>query len=186
MQTADGLTAEFEDFALRPLPVERIGDIVDIRLRHRVLSHEKRLALPLVVSSTLLFLAGGLNAENVGDAIRTEEAQVDLRRTNSYAARSTSAHQYGTTVDVSHERFAVPAGPRAGSGAAAQAPAGAWEMEAEMLEEVAREHAKALQAELGRALAELRAAGAVHVMMENKQPVYHFTLARRFAQAASR
>jgi hypothetical protein len=122
----------------------------------------------------------------VTSAIRTEEAQVDLRKTNSYAARTTSAHQYGTTVDVSHERFAVPAGPRAGSGAAAQAPAGAWEMEAEMLEEVGKEHAKALQAELGRALAELRTAGAVHVMMENKQPVYHFTLARPFARAASR
>lgn len=50
----------------------------------------------------------------VTSAIRTE-AQVDLRRTNSYAASTTSAHQYGTTVDVSHERFAVPAGPRAGT-----------------------------------------------------------------------
>ncbi|MCP4381910.1 MAG: tetratricopeptide repeat protein [Hyphomicrobiales bacterium] len=28
MQTAEGLTAEFEDFTLRPLPVERIGEIV--------------------------------------------------------------------------------------------------------------------------------------------------------------
>ena len=120
----------------------------------------------------------------VTSAIRTAEAQVDLRRTNSYAASTTSAHQFGTTVDVSHERFAVPAGPGAESGAAA--PAGAWEMEAEMLEEAGKEHARALQAELGRALTELRTAGAVHVMMENKQPVYHFTLARRFTQAASR
>lgn len=121
----------------------------------------------------------------VTSAIRTAEAQVDLRRTNSYAASTTSAHQYGTTVDVSHERFAVPAGPRAGSGAEAQAPAGAWEMEAEVLEEIGKEHARALQAELGRALTELREAGAVHVMMENKQPVYHFTLARPFARAAA-
>ncbi len=28
MQTAEGLTAEFEDFSLRPLPLERIGEIV--------------------------------------------------------------------------------------------------------------------------------------------------------------
>jgi hypothetical protein len=121
----------------------------------------------------------------ITSAIRTDEAQQDLRKTNSYAARTTSAHQFGTTVDVSHERFAVPAGPRAGSGAAANPPAGAWELEAEMLEEVGKAHAKALQAELGRALAELRSVGAVHVMMENKQPVYHFTLARPFTRSAA-
>lgn len=120
----------------------------------------------------------------ITSAIRTAEAQVDLRRTNSYAATTTSAHQFGTTVDVSHERFAVPAGPRAASGASPTAALdGAWEMEAGMLEEVGKEHAKALQAELGRALTELREAGAVHVMMENKQPVYHFTLARPFTRA---
>lgn len=119
----------------------------------------------------------------VTSAIRTEEAQVDLRRTNSYAATTTSAHQFGTTVDVSHERFAVPAGP---GGGLPQPPLhGAWEMEAEMLEEAGKEHAKALQAELGRALTELREAGAVHVMMENKQPVYHFTLARPFTRASA-
>lgn len=116
----------------------------------------------------------------ITSAIRTAEAQVDLRKTNSYAASTTSAHQFGTTVDVSHERFAVPAGPRAGGGAAAAPVAGAWDLEAEMLEEVGKEHARALQAELGRALTELRSAGAIHVMMENKQPVYHFTLARRW------
>jgi hypothetical protein len=119
----------------------------------------------------------------ITSAIRTAEAQVDLRRTNSYAATTTSAHQFGTTVDVSHERFAVPAGPRMGGGAS-PALDGAWEMEADMLEEVGKENARALQAELGRALTELREAGAIHVMMENKQPVYHFTLARRFAASA--
>ncbi|WP_420125475.1 DUF5715 family protein [Longimicrobium sp.] len=121
----------------------------------------------------------------VTSAIRTADAQVDLRKTNSYAASTTSAHQFGTTVDVSHERFAVPAGPRAAAGAASAPVAGAWELEAEMLEQVGKEHARALQAELGRALTELREAGAVHVMMENKQPVYHFTLARPFARASA-
>jgi hypothetical protein len=117
----------------------------------------------------------------ITSAIRTAEAQVDLRKTNSYAASTTSAHQFGTTVDVSHERFAVPAGPRTAAGAASAPVEGAWELESEMLEEVGKEHAKVLQAELGRALTELREAGAIHVMMENKQPVYHFTLARPFA-----
>jgi hypothetical protein len=78
-----------------------------------------------------------------------------------------SAHEFGTTVDVSHERFAVPADPRP-------------ETEREALEEVGKEHAKVLQAELGRAIAELRDQRALHVMMENMQPVYHMTVARRF------
>jgi hypothetical protein len=56
----------------------------------------------------------------------------------------------------------------------------------EVLEELGKEdeHARVLQAELGRAIAEMRDAGALHVMMENKQPVYHMTVARRFAPAA--
>jgi hypothetical protein len=115
----------------------------------------------------------------VTSAIRTADAQVDLRRTNSYAASTTSAHQFGTTVDVSHERFAVPAPP------AGQTLEGAWEMQAEMLDEAGKEHARVLQAELGRTLLEMRGQGAVHVMMENKQPVYHFTLARPFAAASA-
>jgi hypothetical protein len=109
----------------------------------------------------------------VTSALRTDETQADLRRINSYASRTVSAHEFGTTMDVSHERFAVPADAR---------PAGdaALEMERVMLEEVGKEHAKALQAELGRAIAEMRDGGALHVMMENLQPVYHMTVARPF------
>jgi hypothetical protein len=109
----------------------------------------------------------------VTSALRTDETQADLRKTNSYASRTVSAHEFGTTVDVSHERFAIPADPAAGSAAA--------EMEGEMLEEVGKEHAKVLQAELGRAIAEMRDQRALHVMMENMQPVYHMTVARRFS-----
>ncbi len=54
-----------------------------------------------------------------------------------------------------------------------------------MLDEVGKEHAKVLQAELGRAIAEMRTQGALHVMMENKQPVYHMTVARRFTGATA-
>ncbi|HEX5727737.1 MAG TPA: DUF5715 family protein [Longimicrobiaceae bacterium] len=107
----------------------------------------------------------------VTSALRTDETQAELRKTNSYASRTASAHEFGTTVDVSHERFAAPAPDAARVG---------WEMEAEMLDGVGKEHAKVLQAELGRAIAELRSRGVLHVMMENKQPVYHMTVARRF------
>jgi hypothetical protein len=112
----------------------------------------------------------------VTSALRTDETQADLRRTNSYASRTVSAHEFGTTVDVSHERFAVPADARPASDPA-------LEIERAMLEEVGKEHAKVLQAELGRAIAALRDEHALHVMMENMQPVYHMTVARRLPSA---
>jgi len=108
----------------------------------------------------------------VTSALRTDETQADLRKTNSYASRTVSAHEFGTTVDVSHERFAVPA----------EEGGAPLEIEEEMLEEVGKEHAKVLQAELGRAIAEMRDEKALHVMMENMQPVYHMTVARPFAR----
>jgi len=110
----------------------------------------------------------------VTSALRTDETQAELRRINSYASQTVSAHEFGTTIDVSHERFAVPAGLAGG------------EIEVEMLEEVGKEHAKVLQAELGRAIAEMRDGGALHVMMEDQQPVYHMTVARPFAGTAAR
>ena len=112
----------------------------------------------------------------VTSALRTDETQAELRKTNPNASQTVSAHEFGTTVDVSHERFAVPAPPQ---DSAATSPA-AWEMEAEMLEEVGKENGRALQALLGRTLIEMRARGVVMVMMEDAQPVYHFTVARRF------
>jgi hypothetical protein len=105
----------------------------------------------------------------ITSALRTADDQADLRRTNSYAARTMSAHEFGTTVDVSHERFAAPAD----TGAAA------WPAARERIDSIGARHAKVLQAELGRALAELRDQGVLFVMMENQQPVYHMTVARR-------
>jgi hypothetical protein len=120
----------------------------------------------------------------VTSAIRTDATQADLRRTNSYASRTVSAHEFGTTVDVSHERFAVPAAPRPAGGAGTRS-AVERELEEEMLEEVGKENAKALQAALGRSIAQMRDQEALHVMMENKQPVYHMTVRRRLAAAAN-
>ena len=107
----------------------------------------------------------------VTSALRTDEKQAELRRINSYDSQTVSAHEFVTTVDVSHERFAAPAGLAGG------------EMEAEALDSIGKEHAKVLQAELGRAIAQMRDEGALHVMMENMQPVYHMTLARPFTAA---
>ncbi|HET7462390.1 MAG TPA: DUF5715 family protein [Longimicrobium sp.] len=114
----------------------------------------------------------------VTSALRTDETQAELRKSNPNASRTVSSHEFGTTVDVSYERFAVPAGPRdTASGAAPPVP---WEMEAAMLELAAKENGRAIQAPLGRSIAELRSEGALLVMMENGQTVFHFTVARRF------
>ena len=102
----------------------------------------------------------------VTSAIRTDDSQADLRRTNANASRVVSAHEFGTTIDISHERFAVPAAVPKG--------------EVEMLEEVGKEHSRVLQAELGRAIQEMRQEGMLKVMMEDAQPVYHMTVAKRF------
>jgi hypothetical protein len=112
----------------------------------------------------------------ITSALRTDADQAALRRVNANASQIVSAHEYGTTVDVSHERFAVPAGPLA-TGGAQPLP----ELEVEMLEDVGQEHSRVLQAELGRAIWQMRQEGGLHVMMEDAQPVYHMTVARRFA-----
>jgi hypothetical protein len=109
----------------------------------------------------------------VTSALRTTADQEALRRVNRNAAWNVSAHEFGTTVDVSHERFAVPAGAWAAAGEP-RVP----ELEAEALEEAEKEHGRILQAELGRAIWELRGEGVLHVMMEDAQPVYHMTVAR--------
>jgi hypothetical protein len=108
----------------------------------------------------------------VTSVLRTPEDQEVLRRTNPNASRIVSAHEFGTTVDVSHERFAVPRAPLGITGLE--------RLEVEMLEEVGMEHSRVLQAELGRAIQELRGEGALHVMMEDAQPVYHMTVARPY------
>ena len=112
----------------------------------------------------------------VTSVLRTDETQAALRKINANASQTVSAHEFGTTMDVSHERFAVPAHASGSAGGAQEMT----EMEVEMMEEVGKEHGKALQAELGRALTEMRGQGALHVMMEDAQPVYHMTVAKRF------
>ena len=49
-----------------------------------------------------------------------------------------------------------------------------------MLEEVGKTNGRAMQAILGRILLEMRDQGDVMVMMEDRQTVYHFTVARPF------
>jgi hypothetical protein len=109
----------------------------------------------------------------VTSALRTDETQAELRKVNPNASQTVSSHEYGTTLDVSHERFAAPAPPREASPAE-------WALEVVMMDTIVKYHGKELQAELGRVITEMRAEGALMVMMEDAQPVYHMTVARRF------
>jgi hypothetical protein len=115
----------------------------------------------------------------ITSVLRTPMDQAALRRVNRNASWTLSAHEFGTTVDLSHERFAVP-----GRWSAGQVPL-LPDLEVELLEEIGREYSRALQAELGRAIWEMRGEGLLHVMMEDAQPVYHLTVARRIGRADS-
>lgn len=105
--------------------------------------------------------------------LRTAETQAELRKINANASQTVSAHEYGTTVDISHQRFAAPA-PADSTDAA---PHEILDERTTMLDEVGKEHAQKLQALLGRAIQDMRTEGTLLVMMEDAQPVYHMTLA---------
>ncbi|HEV2148852.1 MAG TPA: DUF5715 family protein, partial [Longimicrobiaceae bacterium] len=118
----------------------------------------------------------------VTSVLRTPETQAELRSVNSNASQGVSAHEFGTTLDVSHVRYSAPAAA-ALTIEVPDAPELTPQfrvVEAVVLEEAARQHAQALQAELGRVIGEMRAEGKLRVMMERRQPVYHMTVARRF------
>lgn len=116
----------------------------------------------------------------VTSVLRTAESQSDLRRTNGNAARGTSAHEYGTTVDIAYSSFPAPF----------EQVNAVWEAEASWLvsylrkyeaaavERVAARRSHELKAILGRVLRELQSEGKVLVMLEERQPVYHLTIAK--------
>jgi hypothetical protein len=121
----------------------------------------------------------------VTSVLRTPETQDELKRRNSNAARDVSAHEFGTTLDVAHVRFAPPAAA-ALPAEVPSAPAQSAQIRAEeaaLLEEVGKQNAAALQAELGRVLGEMRDESKLRVMMERRQAVYHMTVARRMSPA---
>jgi len=121
----------------------------------------------------------------VTSVLRTPASQAELRSSNANASRGVSAHEFGTTVDVAHTRFAAPA--ESGLAESVLSFPGTIEpmryVEGVVMEAVAREHAVALQAELGRVLREMRAEDILRVMMERRQAVYHMTVSRRLPAA---
>ncbi|MBD0320066.1 MAG: hypothetical protein ICV87_07025, partial [Gemmatimonadetes bacterium] len=110
----------------------------------------------------------------VTSVLRTDETQAELRRRNSNAASGVSAHEFGTTMDISHIRFSPPP-------AEPGLPPELVQLRDSLLTDVAQRNASALQGELGRVLGEMRREGKLKVMMERQQPVYHTTVATRIS-----
>lgn len=121
----------------------------------------------------------------VTSVMRTAEDQADLRRINANASKIVSAHQFGTTLDVSHLRFAAPANPLPDSGAPNASDPRVARLYALALDSVAARNASALSAILGRVIHEMKGEGKLLVMMERRQAVYHMTVARRFPEATA-
>lgn len=116
----------------------------------------------------------------VSSVLRTAALQADLRRSNSNAARGTSAHEFGTTVDVAYNSFAAPPAPVADLPADAPAwlrPHLRW-MDRLAVERIAAQRSGELKAILGRVLIEMQSEGLVLITLEERQPVYHLTVAR--------
>jgi hypothetical protein len=116
----------------------------------------------------------------ITSALRTAASQEDLRGANPNAAPGRSAHEFGTTIDITYAAFAAP--EAVGGEDVAAGPA--WlrdhlaRDEAALLETVAARRSRELEAILGEELLTLQAEGAALVMLERRQPVFHITVAR--------
>lgn len=115
--------------------------------------------------------------------LRSAAGQAALRRVNPNAAAGTSTHEYGTTMDIAYESWAAPArlpetyAPAEPAWLTPYADAAARAM----LEYAAARKSRELKAILGGVLREMQTEGLVMVTLERQQPVYHLTVARRFA-----
>lgn len=119
----------------------------------------------------------------ISSVLRTAEQQARLRRSNPNAAAGTSAHEFGTTVDIVYEAYPAPAElpdglvPDAGRSAEEQA---ALELIARtFMERMAARKSRELQAILGEIMLAAQSRGDVLVTLERQQPVYHITVAKR-------
>lgn len=118
----------------------------------------------------------------ISSVLRTAASQADLRRENANATRNTSTHEYGVSVDIAYNGFIAPATPPLAFDTT-EAPwlAGPLRALADVhLERFAARRAGEIEAVLGEVLMGLQAEGAVMVTYEERQPVFHLTVAQRF------
>jgi hypothetical protein len=119
----------------------------------------------------------------ISSALRSGEDQARLRTVNPNAVAGLSTHQFGTTVDIAYNAFAPPEQPildiETGDAPWLQVP---LEQVAALVAEVTgARRALELKAILGQVLLGLQNEGNVMVTLEQLQPVFHITIARRLA-----
>jgi hypothetical protein len=118
----------------------------------------------------------------VTSALRTSERQADLRDSNANAA-GVSAHEFGTTVDISYAAFAPPAELPADltGGAPATLAPHLQRIGALALESASARKSRELSKIFGDVLREAQREGLVLVIYERQQTVFHLTVARALA-----
>ena len=122
----------------------------------------------------------------VSSVLRTAENQQALRRINPNAARGTSAHEYGTTLDVVIHKYAYLNQPEN------RLTPSPYAFLDERLEAIRVQRYGALgyrywqelQGILGRVLIEMQDEGKALVLLEREQPVFHITVAQPLAAEA--
>jgi hypothetical protein len=125
----------------------------------------------------------------ITSALRTAELQEDLRGGNPNAARSTSSHEFGTTVDIAYRAFSPPVQP-AGTPFPATAdlePDARRELadrlarqEADRLAELAAQRASNLKAILGGVLKRMQDEGTSLPLYERGQAIFHITVGQPY------
>lgn len=117
----------------------------------------------------------------VTSALRSTERQERLRRSNSNAARGVSAHEFGTTLDLSYAAFAPPADLPAD--VLADVPPGLVTYVDRYMklafESVSARKSRELGAIFSQVLLEAQEEGLVLVTYERQQTVYHITVGSR-------
>ena len=131
----------------------------------------------------------------ITSVLRTAAMQADLRSGNANASRTTSSHEYGTTVDVAYNSFAPPADIARLAAVRLPDTLGLSADERREIErrvrdrarswlgDVATERAAALKGILGNVLQEMQEENRVEPLIERAQPVYHMTVAARYDDA---
>lgn len=123
----------------------------------------------------------------ITSVLRTAALQSELRQGNPNASRTTSSHEFGTTLDIAYNGFSppAPAAPqlRALRQRVADDPAVAVlavERARAALEGVAEERTGELKAVLAEVLREMQQEGKLRALHERAQPVFHITVAREY------
>jgi hypothetical protein len=121
----------------------------------------------------------------ITSALRSAEDQRALTGSNVNAARGVSSHQFATTFDISNRRYRYggtlsqdppPLPPGLPEGAAEDLREERDQRLNEELGTLAQRYNERLQALLGRTMIELENEGALVVVLERRQPVYHTTV----------